>query len=581
MKNLFPIRYGQAKKAIAAAIMAAFPYWASASNAKGPAWLGDALFYQIYPSSYADSDGDGIGDLPGITSRLAYIKSLGVNAIWLNPIFESGWFDGGYDVIDFYKVDPRFGTNTDLVRLVEEAHRQGIKVCLDLVAGHTSSKSPWFKESAEKDANQRYSDYYIWTDNIPDSEKKEIELRRQEPSPASSTRGRYVEANAPRAKYYEKNFYECQPALNYGFAHPDPNHPWEQSVDAPGPQALRRELRNIMAFWFDKGVDGFRVDMASSLVKNDPDKVEVSRLWREMRTWKDEKYPEKVLISEWANPKVAIPAGFNIDFMIHFGVRGYSSLFFARDTPWGMKKKNTYGYCYFDKTGKGDLKEFIDNYSREYDATKDKGYIAIPTANHDFQRPNIGTRNTADQLKVAMTFFLTMPGVPFIYYGDEIGMKYQRGLPNKEGSNERAGSRTPMQWTDDATAGFSKGDAARLYLPVDTDHGRLTVAGQDGVKGSMLEFTRSLVRLRHASKALDNDGEWRLLSDVAHPYPMVYERTHGNERYVVVINPSGQAQTTEISLGGKAVCRLSTNKVSIHGNKIKAGAVSAAVFEIQ
>lgn len=562
-------------------MMAALPNWGSASNDKGPTWLGDALFYQIYPSSYADSDGDGIGDLPGITSRLAYIKSLGVNAIWLNPIFESGWFDGGYDVIDFYKVDPRFGTNTDLVRLVEEAHRQGIKVCLDLVAGHTSSKSPWFKESAEKDANQRYSDYYIWTDNIPDSEKKEIELRRQEPSPASSTRGRYVEANAPRAKYYEKNFYECQPALNYGFAHPDPNHPWEQSVDAPGPQALRRELRNIMAFWFDKGVDGFRVDMASSLVKNDPDKVEVSRLWREMRTWKDEKYPEKVLISEWANPKVAIPAGFNIDFMIHFGVRGYSSLFFARDTPWGMKKKNTYDYCYFDKTGKGDLKEFIDNYSREYDATKDKGYIAIPTANHDFQRPNIGTRNTADQLKVAMTFFLTMPGVPFIYYGDEIGMKYQRGLPNKEGSNERAGSRTPMQWTDDATAGFSKGDAARLYLPVDTDHGRLTVAGQDGMKGSMLEFTRSLVRLRHASKALDNDGEWRLLSDVSHPYPMVYERTNGSERYVVVINPSGQAQTTAISLGGKAVCRLATNKVSIHGSKIKVGAVSAAIFEIQ
>ncbi len=154
-----------------------------------------------------------------------------------------------------------------------------------------------------------------------------------------------MEANAPRAKYYEKNFFECQPALNYGFAHPDPNHPWEQSVDAPGPQAVRREIRNIMAFWFDKGVDGFRVDMASSLIKNDPDKKEVSKLWNEMRAWKDKYYPETVLISEWANPQQAIPAGFNIDFYIHFGLKGYASLFFDRKTPWG-KWEQSYQNCY-------------------------------------------------------------------------------------------------------------------------------------------------------------------------------------------------------------------------------------------
>lgn len=128
---------------------------------KGPAWLQDAVFYQIYPSSYMDSNGDGIGDLKGIESRLDYIKSLGVNALWLNPVFESGWFDGGYDVIDFYKIDPRFGTNTDMVELVNAAHKRGIKVCLDLVAGHPSSKSPWFKESASCDVNGRYADYYI------------------------------------------------------------------------------------------------------------------------------------------------------------------------------------------------------------------------------------------------------------------------------------------------------------------------------------------------------------------------------------------------------------------------------------
>ena len=182
---------------------------ASAQNtdARGPQWLHDAVFYQIYPSSYMDTDGNGIGDLPGITSKLDYIQSLGVNALWINPCFESGWFDGGYDVIDFYKIDPRFGTNTDLVTLVREAHKRGIKVCLDLVAGHSSVKSQWFQESANGDRNGRYADYYIWTDTISDQDKADIIARHKEPNPASSTIGRYMEIDAPRGKYYEKTFF--------------------------------------------------------------------------------------------------------------------------------------------------------------------------------------------------------------------------------------------------------------------------------------------------------------------------------------------------------------------------------------
>lgn len=572
-------------KMLLVAALAATTLSAQAEQKKGPAWLSDALFYQIYPSSYMDTDGNGIGDLPGITSKLDYIKSLGVNALWLNPIFESGWFDGGYDVIDFYKVDPRFGTNTDLVTLVNEAHKRGIKVCLDLVAGHSSTKCAWFKESSEKDPNQRYSDYYIWMNDIPESEKKEIEARHQEASPESSTRGRYVEANAPRAKYYEKNFFECQPALNYGFAHPDPNHPWEQGVDAPGPQAVRREIRNIMAFWFDKGVDGFRVDMASSLIKNDPDKKEVSKLWNEMRAWKDKYYPETVLISEWANPQQAIPAGFNIDFYIHFGLKGYASLFFDRKTPWG-KWEQSYKNCYFDKQGKGSLKEFCENYTKAFNATKNLGYIAVPSANHDYQRPNIGTRNTPDQLKVAMTFFLTMPGIPFIYYGDEIGMKYQMNLPNKEGSNERSGTRTPMQWTKGKNAGFSTSAPDKLYFPVDTENGKLTVEAQQGDQNSLLSYTRKLTALRHSAKALDNEGDWKLLNQKGQEYPMVYERTLGEEKYVVVVNPGVKAASLNISsVGGKSVSVLSTGKVVYKSGRktdvIKASGISAAIFKME
>ena len=548
----------------------------SAMAQQGPKWLGDAVFYQIYPSSYMDTDGNGIGDLPGITQKLDYIKSIGVNALWLNPIFESGWFDGGYDVIDYYKVDPRFGTNSDLVTLVNEAHKRGIKVCLDLVAGHTSSECAWFKASAEKDPNGRYSDYFIWLDDISDAEKQEIVARRQEPDPAASTRGRYVEANAPRAKYYEKNFFECQPALNYGFANPDPSHPWEQSVDAPGPQAVRREMRNIMSFWFDKGIDGFRVDMAPSLVKNDPDKKAVSLLWNEMREWKDKNYPECVLISEWSDPAVAIPAGFNIDFMIHFGIKGYPSLFFAKNTPWGRWEK--YDYCYFDRSGKGSISEFIDNYTKAYTATKDKGYIAIPSSNHDYQRPNVADRNTLDQLKVTMTFFLTMPGVPFIYYGDEIAMKYQMDLPSKEGSNDRAGTRTPMQWKNNQTAGFSSCTPDQLYFPVDTENGILTVEAQENDPNSMLNFVRQLTALRHGSKALGNDGDWQLLSDVSRPYPMIYQRSFGSETYIIALNPSGQKVSATLSIGPAQPVMLS-GKASLNKDKISLHAFTAAIYK--
>lgn len=555
------------KMAVASAILV--HAMAGTAMPNTPTWLSKALFYQIYPSSYMDSDGNGIGDLPGITSRLDYIKSLGVNALWINPMFESGWFDGGYDVIDFYKVDPRFGTNTDMVTLIREAHKRGIKVCLDLVAGHTSVKCEWFRQAANGDRNGRYADYYIWPDSISDNDKRDIALRMKDPDPESSTRGRYVEADAPRGKYYEKNFFACQPALNYGFAHPNPAHSWEQKPDAPGPQAVRREMKNIMAFWFDKGVDGFRIDMAHSLIKNDPGKVALKELWQDMRQWKDKNYPRCVFISEWSQPDVAIPAGFNVDFMMHFGTPGYPSLFFAPGTPYGVRHK--FPYCYFDRSGKGQIREFIDNFTAVRDKTLSLGYIALPTANHDFQRPNIGTRNTIDQLKVVMAFFLTMPGIPFIYYGDEIGMKYQMNLPSKEGSNDRAGTRTPMQWTASATAGFSTCAPDKLYLPIDTEKGKLTVEAQDKDPHSLLNYVRSLIRLRQQSRALGNDGQWRLLSNEDKPYPMVYERWQDDERYIVALNPShdtveatwdgDDTPATVVSVSGKA------HLTSAHGHR--------------
>lgn len=559
-----------------------------ANATQNPEWLKKAIFYQIYPSSYMDSDGNGIGDLPGITSKLDYIKSIGCNAIWLNPVFVSGWTDGGYDVIDFYKIDPRFGTNTDMVKLCKEAHKRGIKVCLDLVAGHTSDQSPWFRQSWEA-PDEQYSDYYIWTDKLSDDVKPTDIIKLKDVQGKEygyeTLIARYVEANAPRAKYYEKNFYPSQPALNYGYANPDPNHPWEQSVDAPGPQATRREMRNIMQFWFDKGVDGFRVDMAASLVKNDPDKKATIALWKEMREWINKYYPENVLISEWANPPQSIEAGFNIDFMIHFGVPGYGSLFFQPDTPNGksVPDRGQYKHCYFEKAGLGSTEIFFKNYLNSYTKTKGKGYIAIPTANHDFQRPNIADRNTMDQLKVTQTFFMTMPGTPFIYYGDEIGMKFEMGLTPKEGSAERTGTRTPMQWTTGQNAGFSTCSPDKIFLPVDTDNGTLTVEAQEKDPNSLLNYTRELIKLRKSSSALGNTGDIEVIHE---NYPLIYKRFSGDEAYIVVLNPSAKAVsinipkqgTTELVFGDK---KQGTIKEGRTTDKVVAKGISALIFKIK
>lgn len=575
------------KLSIIVVALLATVFSAGAANAVGrhmPKWMNDAIFYQVYPSSFMDTDGDGIGDLPGIKSKLDYIQSLGVNTIWMNPTFESGWEDGGYDVIDFYKIDPRFGTNDDMVELIKDAHSRGMKVVLDLVAGHSSDLNPWFIESSQG-TNLHYSDYYIWADDL-ETNNQGVDQAGSQVAPMM--RGRFVEGNFPRAKYYQRNAGPHQPALNYGFGNPDPNHPWEQPVDAPGPQAMRRELRNIMQFWFEKGVDGFRVDMAGSLVKNDPGSKETIALWNEMRDWMEENWPECILVSEWGNPATAISAGFHMDFMFHFGIPGYPQMVFARETPFGNYGRNwTYKYCYFDLEGKGEVKTFTDNFNQANDAIKGAGYISVPSSNHDYQRPNVGTRNTIDQLKVTMTFFLTLPGVPIINYGDEIGMKFYLDLPSKEGSGNRSGVRTPMQWTNGYNAGYSTCKPEDLYLPIDTDGGALTVETQDADANSLLNYTKELIALRKSSKALGNDAEWELISDENQPYPMVYKRTDGKETFIVALNPSKAAVSAKLAKQGSAAelvagsnTKKSSYKIGKDTDQIKMNGVSALIYKI-
>ncbi len=495
-----------------------------------PDWLEQAIIYEIYPQSFYDTNGDGIGDLPGVIEKLDYVQSIGANAIWLNPCFESPFGDAGYDISDFYKVAPRYGTNDDLRRLFVEARQRGIRVLLDLVAGHTSIECEWFKQSGRHERNA-YSDWYIWTNSI-----------WSQMMPGS--RQQFIGGTTERNGSYLPNFFPFQPALNYGFANPDPDLPWQQSMDAPGPKAVRAELRKIMKFWLDMGASGFRVDMAASLVKEDPGSRATIELWREIRAWLDRDYPEAVLISEWGRPERAIKAGFHIDFYLGGGPgNGYTSLFrknVAR--PFGGSGG---GFSFFDTAGLGNIMEFVDEYLPRLKATQKAGYICIFSGNHDTS-PRLGMGRSFQDLGVAFTFLLTMPGVPKIYYGDEIGMVGVPGLPSKEGSYWRTEARTPMQWDRSHNAGFSSAAAEKLYLPVEADLNQRTVADQEKDPNGLLNVIRELCKLRQAHPALGNRGDFQVVHAQPGRYPFIYLRQGGDERILVAVNPSDHPVEVDI-----------------------------------
>ena len=524
---------------------------AGSSRSPVPAWLANAIFYEVYPQSFLDTNGDGIGDLPGVIDKLDYIRSLGCDAIWLNPCFESPFGDAGYDISDFYKVAPRYGTNADLKRLFREAHKRGMRVCLDLVAGHTSTEHPWFKQSARARKNQ-FTNRYVWTDSV----------WHVAGIPA-------ISGFSERDGTYVTNFFHFQPALNYGFAKPDPQKPWQLPVDHPDCLATREEMKKIMRYWLDAGADGFRVDMASSLVKGDTDFKETMKLWADMRAMYDAEYPEAVLIAEWSDPARAIPAGFHIDFLIHFNHPAYTSLF--RSEP----ERDLFGFfeemppSFFDRKGDGDIRVFLDCYLEHYRKTRCAGYISIPSGNHDIMR--LAEGRTVEELKVAFAFLLTMPGVPYLYSGDEIGLRYIRGLVSKEGGYNRTGSRTPMQWSSAKNAGFSTAKVKDLYLPIDPAKNRPTVEAQENDPDSLLNHIRNLAALRRAHPALGGDGSFEPLFAEKGCYPFIYRRKLGAETIVVAINPSAKSVSAEIHPGkvGSTVTALQAHGTTLE--KIQSG----------
>ena len=474
-------------------------------------WLENAVFYEIYPQSFQDTNGDGIGDFQGIVERLDYIAGLGCTGIWLNPCFQSPFGDAGYDVSDYYRAAPRYGTNEDLKRLFEEAHKRGIRVLLDLVPGHTSTEHKWFRESMRAEKNL-YTDLYIWTDDVWES-----------PEGMGCIRG-----ISDRNGSCVVNFFSHQPALNYGYY--ERNRPWQQSPEDEGPLRTLEEMKKVMRFWLKMGCDGFRVDMAGSLVKNDPDGKGTIALWKKVRSFLDLEFPEAVLISEWGEPDKSLEGGFHMDFLLHFGPSHYNDLFRCEEP-------------FFSGRGKGDVSAFVKKYVENYEKTGSKGLICIPSGNHDMDR--LARCLKGDELKIAFVFLLSMPGAPFIYYGDEIGMRYVEGLNSVEGGFHRTGSRSPMQWDRTVNAGFSAAPQEDLYIAMDPDQDRPDVQSQIEQEDSLYSEVRRLIALRRSTPALQSKGGIEFVYAKEGEYPLAYIRRSDTESLLVIINPAARETSFE------------------------------------
>lgn len=521
---------------------------------KNPAWLKDAIFYEIYPQSFYDTNGDGIGDINGITAKLDYILSIGCNAIWINPCFDSPFKDAGYDVRDYKKVASRYGTNDDIYNLIKEAHKKGLKILLDLVPCHTSEEHEWFKKSALAKKNE-YSERYVWTNDAFDK----------------GSGNPFVGGEKPRNGCYAISFFNCQPCLNYGYY--KVNQGWQHAITDEEPLKTREALKDIIRFWLDKGFDGFRVDMAACLVRNDVEEKGTQEVWKSIFSDIKSEYPEAAFISEWGVAHRAIKCGFDMDFYLDHGWdggNGYHHL--LRNHVLDDKRNILRDDSYFKFDSKTDPMKFFNEYLYRYYLTKDDGYICFMSNNHDMVRPS--EFFSINELKLIFGFILTMPGCPFIYYGDEIGMKYLN-IPTKEGGYKRTGSRTPMQWNCNKNFGFSTAKPSELYLQQDANLNAPTVENNENNKDSLLNLIRHLTDLRHNNPDLQSINNFELV--FAHENSKLISYKRG--KFLIVLNPSNEEYCLDFNHRCNEIFKI-TNGVTVKNGVIEVPTRAFSILEI-
>ncbi len=491
----------------------------------GP-WWREGVFYQIYPRSFQDSNGDGVGDLPGITQRLDHLNdgtpsSLGIDAIWLSPFYRSPMADFGYDVSDYRDVDPVFGTLDDFDRLLAEAHRRAIRVIVDLVPNHTSDQHPWFVASRSSRDDPKRS-WYVWADP------------RRGGGPPNNWRavfGRDRSAwtlDPATGQYYLHHFLPQQPDLNW----------WNEDV--------RRAIDNVMRFWLDRGVDGFRIDVAHGLVKDkllrdnprlfprrrrrrnwDLDEVhEIHRRWRRVL----DEYDDRMAVGEVSARELSrLVRYYGNDDELHMPF----NFNFVRQ-PWRAER----------------FRGIVEEWERLLPRHAWPDYTL---SNHD--RSRAASRYGPQRARAAALMLLTLRGTPFIYYGEEIGMT-DGPIPRERvvDVDGRDPERTPMQWDATRNAGFTSGAP---WLPLAPDASRVNVAAQRADPASLFSFYRQLISLRRASPAL-RGGAYRSLRSPRGVF--AYLRETSDERMAVALNFVDRPRHVALE-GASATILLSTARV--------------------
>jgi maltose alpha-D-glucosyltransferase/alpha-amylase len=497
-------------------------------------WYKDAVFYEVHVKAFMDGDGNGVGDFAGLTSKLDYVRDLGVDCLWILPMYPSPLRDDGYDIADFYGIHPAYGSVEDFQKFLDAAHDRGLRVIADLVMNHTSDQHPWF-QSARTDPASPFRDYYVWSDT--DQRYRDARIIFTDTEKSNWT------WDATAKRYYWHRFFSHQPDLNY--ANP----------------AVQTAMLDVMRFWLDRGLDGFRCDAVPYLMEREgttgENLPETHVICKEFRRVLDREYGGgRILLAE-ANqwPEDVRPyfgSGDEFHMAFHFPLMPRLYMAVRREDRLPITDIFTHTppipptcqWCVFLRNH--------DELTLEMVTHEERDYMYFAYASDPAMKLNLGIRrrlaplmdNDRRRIELLNCLLLTLPGSPIIYYGDEIGMGDNVHL------GDRNGVRTPMQWSADRNAGFSAADPTQLYLPVISDpvysYQAVNVEAQEKQPGSLLSTMKQLIATRKRSPAFGR-GDVEFLRPRNHSV-LAFLRRHADETLLIVANLSGRTQPAELPL---------------------------------
>ncbi len=496
------------------------PDTASFDTPRDPDWFKRAVFYEVLVRGFHDANGDGTGDLRGLTSRLDYLQWLGIDCLWLLPIYKSPLRDGGYDIADFMSVLPEFGNIGDFVELVEEAHKRGIRVISDLVMNHTSDQHPWFQAS-RRDPDGPFGDFFVWSDT--DDKYSDARIIFVDTEQSNWT------YDQVRGQYYWHRFFSHQPDLNY-----------------ENPQ-VQEAMLEVLRFWLDLGIDGFRLDAVPYLYEregtNCENLKETHEYLKRVRAEVDRLYPDRVMLAEanqWPSDVVdylgdAETGGNECHMAFHFPLMPRIFMAVRREQRYPISEVLAQTPEIPRNCQWGIFLRNHDELTLEMVTDEERDYMYAEYAKDPRMKANIGIRrrlaplldNDLNQLELFTALLLSLPGSPVMYYGDEIGMGDIIWL------GDRDGVRTPMQWTPDRNAGFSNCDPGRLYLPLIMDpiygYQGLNVEAQQKNANSLLNWTRRMIEIRKRHPVFGLGSCQELPS--SNPSVFAFVREYNSERH--------------------------------------------------